>query len=71
MTADGLLGGGGGLGEAEGLVRAWSRAEAVEILVQETKDLIEEWREDEELNEIGDDSGILVDLDEPPSPRSR
>ena len=71
MTADGLLGGGGGLGEAEGLVRAWSRAEAVEILVQETKDLIEEWREDEELDEIGDDSGILVDLDEPPSPRSR
>lgn len=68
MSADGLLGGGGEA--AEGLVRAWSRAEAVEILVQETKDLIEEWREDEELDGIGDDSGILVDMEEPSSPRS-
>ena len=67
MTVDVLVEGGA---EAEGLVRAWSRAEAVEILVQETKDLIEEWREDEELDGIGDDSGILVDVEEPPSPRS-
>ncbi|KAI0754356.1 hypothetical protein C8Q80DRAFT_1095352 [Daedaleopsis nitida] len=52
--------------EPEGLARAWSRAEAVEALVQETKDLIDEWREDEELD-IGDDSGILVDLEEPQS----
>ncbi|RPD69417.1 hypothetical protein L226DRAFT_471808 [Lentinus tigrinus ALCF2SS1-7] len=50
--------------EAEGLVRAWSRAEALEALVQETKDLIDEWREDDDL-EIGEDSGILVDMEEP------
>ena len=59
-----------GEADAEGLVRAWSRGEAVEALVQETKDLIDEWREDEEF-EAGDDSGILVDMEEPPrSPRS-
>ena len=52
--------------EAEGLVRAWSRAEALEALVQETKDLIDEWREDDDLD-IGEDSGILVDLEEPRS----
>ncbi|OSC98071.1 hypothetical protein PYCCODRAFT_1375895 [Trametes coccinea BRFM310] len=52
--------------EPEALVRAWSRAEAVEALMQETKDLIEEWREDEGLD-IGEDSGILVDVDEPRS----
>lgn len=55
--------------EAEGLARAWSRSEAVEALVQETKDLIDEWREDEPLD-IGDDSGILVDLEEPRSGQS-
>ncbi|KAI0763460.1 hypothetical protein BD413DRAFT_484122 [Trametes elegans] len=55
----------GGFGEGEeGLVRAWSRAEALEALVQETKDLIEEWREDEELG-VGEDSGIMVDMEEP------
>ena len=55
---------------AEGLVKAWSRAEAVEMLMQETKDLIEEWRDEEELNGIGDDSGVLVDVEEPRSPLS-
>lgn len=56
-----------GFGEAletEGLVRAWSRTEALEALVQEMKDLIDEWREDEDM-EVGEDSGILVDMDEP------
>ncbi|KAI0631245.1 hypothetical protein C8Q77DRAFT_1062302 [Trametes polyzona] len=57
---DGL---GGGVG-VEGLVRAWSRTEALEALVQETKDLIEEWREDDELDG-GEDSGIMVDVEEP------
>ena len=52
--------------EPETLVRAWSRAEALEALIQETKDLVEEWREDSELD-VGDDSGILVDLEEPRS----
>lgn len=48
----------------EGLVRAWSRAEALEALIQETKDLIEEWREDGDLDG-GEDSGIMVDMEEP------
>ncbi|KAI0828677.1 hypothetical protein BC628DRAFT_1316176 [Trametes gibbosa] len=48
----------------EGLVRAWSRVEALEALVQETKDIIEEWREDGELGG-GEDSGIIVDVEEP------
>ncbi|KAI0659698.1 hypothetical protein C8Q70DRAFT_914754 [Cubamyces menziesii] len=52
--------------EPETLVRAWSRAEALEALIQETKDLVEEWREDSELD-VGDDSGILVDIEEPRS----
>ncbi|TFK92378.1 hypothetical protein K466DRAFT_480806 [Polyporus arcularius HHB13444] len=56
----------GDFSEAEGLVRAWSRAEALEALVQETKDIIDEWREDDDLD-IGEDSGILVDLEEPRS----
>ncbi|TBU39115.1 hypothetical protein BD309DRAFT_873000 [Dichomitus squalens] len=60
----------GELAETEGLVKAWSRAEAVEMLMQETKDLIEEWRDDEGLDGIGDDSGVLVDLEEPRSPLS-
>ena len=60
----------GELAETEGLVKAWSRAEAVEMLMQETKDLIEEWRDEEELNGIGDDSGVLVDVEEPRSPLS-
>ena len=54
----------GGLadGETEGIVRAWSRGEALEALVQETKDLIEEWRDDDDVSAMGDDSGILVDV---------
>ncbi|KAI0355950.1 hypothetical protein OH77DRAFT_1402071 [Trametes cingulata] len=48
----------------EGLVRAWSRAEALEALIQETKDLIEEWREETDLG-VGEDSGIMVDVEEP------
>ncbi|KAH9852273.1 hypothetical protein C2E23DRAFT_921858 [Lenzites betulinus] len=55
------MGGGEGM---EGLVRAWSRAEALEALVQETKDIIEEWREEGEFGG-GEDSGIIVDVEEP------
>ncbi|KAI0327553.1 hypothetical protein GY45DRAFT_1256742 [Cubamyces sp. BRFM 1775] len=53
--------------EPDTLVRAWSRAEALEALIQETKDLVEEWREDSELD-VGNDSGILVDIEEPGQP---
>ncbi|KAI0676337.1 hypothetical protein C8Q78DRAFT_1084712 [Trametes maxima] len=62
-TASSMDSGGTEVGEGPE-VRAWSRAEALEALIQETKDLIEEWREENELD-VGENSGILVDMEEP------
>ncbi|KAI0642797.1 hypothetical protein C8Q79DRAFT_917084 [Trametes meyenii] len=62
-TASSMDSGGTEAGEGPE-VRAWSRAEALEALIQETKDLIEEWREENELD-VGENSGILVDMEEP------
>ncbi|KAI8972849.1 hypothetical protein BD414DRAFT_559591 [Trametes punicea] len=71
-TVSSLDSGSGDIGEGpepEALVRAWSRAEAVEALAQETKDLIEEWREGSEWDG-GEASGIMVDVEELPTGQS-
>ncbi|OCH88423.1 hypothetical protein OBBRIDRAFT_734457 [Obba rivulosa] len=48
-------------GEYEVSVKAWTRGQAVEAIVQETKDLVEEFLED--AFGIGDDSVVLVDVE--------
>ncbi|TFY60514.1 hypothetical protein EVJ58_g5104 [Rhodofomes roseus] len=47
-------------------VRAWTRKEALEAVLQEVKDLMEEFRE--EYSGVGDDSLVIVDAEEPTSP---
>ncbi|OBZ67445.1 hypothetical protein A0H81_12593 [Grifola frondosa] len=46
----------------DGAVRAWTKADAVEAVMQETKDLMEEWRED--YADVGDESAVLVDVED-------
>ncbi|KAH9946910.1 hypothetical protein B0H21DRAFT_857417 [Amylocystis lapponica] len=49
-------------------VRAWTRAEALDATLQEVRDLMDEFRGVEELGGLGEDSGVLVDYEEPMSP---
>lgn len=47
-------------------VRAWTRKEALEAILQEVKGLMEEFRDD--FSGVGDDSLVMVDVEEPTSP---
>lgn len=47
-------------------VRAWTRKEALEAILQEVKALVEEFRDD--MSGVGDDSLVMVDAEEPTSP---
>ncbi|CCL98233.1 uncharacterized protein FIBRA_00227 [Fibroporia radiculosa] len=49
-------------------VRAWTRKDAVEAVLQEMKDLMEEFRAGEEYTDVGENSGVLVDVEDPSSP---
>ncbi|KAI0947727.1 hypothetical protein AcW1_009415 [Taiwanofungus camphoratus] len=43
-------------------VRAWTRKDALEAVLQEVKDLMEEFRED--YTDVGEESGVLVDVED-------
>jgi len=46
-------------------VRAWTRAEAIEAVVQEVRDLMEEFNGPADGENLGDESGVMVDFEDP------
>ncbi|KAH8084333.1 hypothetical protein BXZ70DRAFT_1046150, partial [Cristinia sonorae] len=46
----------------ESEVKAWTKRDALEAVTQETRDLLDEWRERFDL--VGDESGVLVESEE-------